>query len=182
VTGNLTDEDSLAVRIGARLRELRQRRGMTLAVLSKACGVSVSYLSAVEKGVNHPSLQTLAAVTDALGVTIPEVLAQEGRATSTRARLPERGPGIVELSHPLLSLRACAVSAIAGERGTCPLDLDERNLFLYVVTGSVVVDVDGESFALGPGDALDATTPGTVSWTSPGASTVTWTSCPSRHG
>jgi transcriptional regulator with XRE-family HTH domain len=176
------DEDSLAVRIGARLRLLRRRQKLTLAALSQACGVSVSYLSAVEKGVNHPSLQTLAAVTEALGVTIPEVLAQEGQATVTRARLPEHAPGSVTISHPLLSLRACAVSATAGEHGACPVDLEERNLFLYVVTGSIVVHIDGEEFALGPGDALDATLPGEVSWTSHDSSTVTWTSCPSRHG
>lgn len=176
------DADSLAVRVGAQLRRLRGERGMTLASLSKACGVSVSYLSAVEKGVNHPSLQTLAAMTEALGVTIPEVLAQEGQATITRARLPERAPAVVEISHPLLTLRACVVAAEAGERGACPVDLDARDLFLYVVSGSIVVRVDGENFALGPGDALDAVTPADVSWVSSGRSMVTWTSCLSRQG
>lgn len=175
------DESSLAARVGGRLRQLRQDRGLTLAALSKACGVSVSYLSAVEKGVNHPSLHTLATITDALGVSIPAVLAHEVQETITRSRVPEHAPGIAEISHPLLALRGTIVAAAPGDHGACPVDLDDRNLFLYVVSGTVAVRVDGTEYTLDEGDALDATEPSEVSWVSLAASTVTWVSCPSRR-
>lgn len=177
----MIDEKSLAVRVGGRLRQLRQNRGLTLAALSRACGVSVSYLSAVEKGINHPSLRTLAAVTEALGVSIPAVLTHEGQETIHRSLVPEAAPGTAEISHPLLSLRGRIVSALPDDHGACPVDLDDRNLFLYVVEGTIAVLVDGEEYTLGTGDALDATEPVEVSWRSLVASKVTWVSCPSRR-
>lgn len=175
------DEKSLAVRVGGRLRQLRQDRGLTLAALSDACGVSVSYLSAVETGVNHPSLHTLAAITEALGVSIPTVLAHEVQETMKRASVPDRAPGLVEISHPLLALRGCIVSAAKGDHGICPVDLDDRNLFVYVIAGTITIHIDDEDHTLDTGDALDTTEPREVSWHSPHESTVTWVSCPSRR-
>jgi transcriptional regulator with XRE-family HTH domain len=181
VSGKELDENSLAVRVGGRLRRMRQDRGLTLAALSRSCGVSVSYLSAVEKGVNHPSLHTLAAITEALGVTIRSVVAEEGQETILRSKVPEKPSDSVEISHPLLTLRACVVSASPGEEGACPVDIDGRGLFLYVVDGTVVVRVDDEEYVLDEGDAMDVAELREVSWHSPVASTVSWVSCPSRR-
>lgn len=173
------DKNALAVRVGARLRQIRRERGFTLAVLSQFCGVSVSYLSAVEKGINQPSLHTLAAITEALGASIPEVLVHEGQAPIRQARLPEQTPGTVDISHPQLDLRGHVVTALPGEYGRCPIDLDNRTLFLYVIAGTTVIRVDGAEYTLDAGDALDATRPQDVTWHSAGASTVVWASCPS---
>ncbi|MFK4102485.1 helix-turn-helix domain-containing protein [Streptomyces sp. NPDC019531] len=175
------DEDALASRVGSRLRGLRQDRGLTLAALSRSCGVSVSYLSAVEKGVNHPSLHTLAAITEALGVSIRTVVADEGQETIRLSAIPRQPSSAAEVSHPLLTLRASIVSAAAGDEGTCPVDLKDRGLFLYVVTGAVVVRVDGTEYTLDTGDALDVTELSEATWRSPVASEVTWVSCPSRR-
>ncbi|MFF7953266.1 helix-turn-helix domain-containing protein [Streptomyces griseorubiginosus] len=175
------DEDALAARVGGRLRRLRQDRGLTLAALSRSCGVSVSYLSAVEKGVNHPSLNTLAAITEALGVSIRTVVAEEGQETIRLSAIPRQPSLTAEVSHPLLTLRASIVSAAPGDEGTCPVDLEDRGLFLYVVTGTVVVRVDGTEYSLDAGDALDVTELSEATWRSPVASEVTWVSCPSRR-
>lgn len=175
------DENALAVRVGGRLRSLRKDSGLTLAALSKSCGVSVSYLSAVEKGINHPSLHTLAAITEALGASIRAVVAEEGQETIRRSRVPGPAPALAEISHPLLTLRSVVVSALPGDHGTCPVDLDGRSLFLYVVDGTVVVRVDDEEYTLDAGDALDVSELREASWRSPVASTVTWVSCPSRR-
>ncbi|MDQ0993862.1 helix-turn-helix domain-containing protein [Streptomyces sp. V3I7] len=172
------DETTLAERVGGRLRQLRKDRALTLAALSRSSGVSVSYLSAVEKGINHPSLHTLAAITEALQVSIPEVLAREGQETIRQARMPERPGESVDISHPLLTLRGVVVSAEPGDHGTCPVDLKARGLFLYVVRGTVVIHVGAGDHTLHTGDALDVTEPGAVTWTSTGASTVVWVSCP----
>lgn len=174
------EETSLAIRIGARLRQMRQERGLTLAALSVQSGVSISYLSAVEKGVNHPSLHTLAAVTEALGASIPAVLAQEGSAAIARAKLPDVAPSAVEISHPQLQLRGYVVAAAPADGGECPVPLGGRNLFLYVIEGTIVVRIDGTEYTLEVGDALDATAPVEVRWQSPDRSVTVWTSCPSR--
>lgn len=168
--------------LAGRLRQIRRDRGLTLAALSRSSGVSVSYLSAVEKGINQPSLHTLAAITEALGASIPEVLSHEVQTPIRRARLPEQAPDTVELSHSLLDLRSCVISARPGDHGASPLDLADRNLFLYVVVGSLVVRVSGAEYNLDVGDALDATRPQEVTWHSSASSTVVWTSSPVRSG
>jgi transcriptional regulator with XRE-family HTH domain len=175
------DEKTLAVRVGSRLRRLRQDRGLTLAALSRDCGVSVSYLSAVEKGVNHPSLHTLAAITEALGVSIRAVVAEEGQETIRLSAIPCQPSEAAEVSHPLLVLHATIVSAVPGDEGGCPVDLDDRSLFLYVVAGAVAVCIDGTEYTLDAGDALDVAELRDASWRSQVASTVTWVSIPSRR-
>lgn len=174
------DDASLAVRIGARLRALRRERELTLAALSARCGVSVSYLSAVEKGINHPSLRTLAAVTEALGVRIPDVLVEEGGVHVRHGRVPDGRRAVVPVSHSLLQLEGCLVVAAPGDTGRCPVALPGRDLFVYVVSGRVELDVDGRRVVLGPGDALDAAVPTDVGWTAFDLGTAVWTSCPAR--
>lgn len=174
------DDASLAVRIGSRLRSLRRAQGLTLAALSGLSGVSVSYLSAVEKGVNHPSLQTLAAVTEALGVRIPDVLVEEGQAHIRRGRIPEGAQAAVPVSHPLLQLHGWLLVGVPGDEGNCPVPLEDRDLFVYVVKGRIDLHIDGTTFPLGPGDALDAATPHEVTWTVSEQGVSAWTSCPAR--
>jgi transcriptional regulator with XRE-family HTH domain len=56
----VTDEiDEVLHGVGPRLRALRQRRGVTLAQLSDATGISVSTLSRLESGQRRPTLELL---------------------------------------------------------------------------------------------------------------------------
>jgi len=56
--------------LGARLKAIRSKRGMTLAELSTAAGVSKSMLSRVERSEAAPTITTLQKIADALGVTL----------------------------------------------------------------------------------------------------------------
>jgi transcriptional regulator with XRE-family HTH domain len=178
--GNVVDEGSLAARIGARLRGLRQARGLTLARLAEHSGVSVSYLSAVEKGVNLPSLKMLATVTEALGVSIPTVLADEGQTHVKVGHIPEQPSTAVDTSHPLLQLRTTILHARAGDRGESPVPIDDRDLFVFVQHGRISLSVAEVEYLLGEGDALDAKNPGKVSWRADDRCVVVWAACPSR--
>ncbi|MEO1199231.1 MAG: XRE family transcriptional regulator [Pseudomonadota bacterium] len=55
---------------GSEIRELRKARGLTLKDLQDRTGVSLSYLSAIERGTNKPSLDVLEAVAKALSVDV----------------------------------------------------------------------------------------------------------------
>ncbi|HUT87182.1 MAG TPA: cupin domain-containing protein [Candidatus Heimdallarchaeota archaeon] len=59
-------------KLGKGVRELRQRHGWTLKDLSSRCGLSESFLSQVERGLASPSLVSLRAIYEALGVELPE--------------------------------------------------------------------------------------------------------------
>lgn len=53
---------------GAEVRQLRKARGMTLAELASASGVSVSHLSAIERGTVSASLRKISSIAEALSV------------------------------------------------------------------------------------------------------------------
>jgi transcriptional regulator with XRE-family HTH domain len=56
--------------VGLQVRERRRFLGMTIADLSAACGISLSNLSKIETAQVSPSLQSLEAITMALGVSV----------------------------------------------------------------------------------------------------------------
>jgi transcriptional regulator with XRE-family HTH domain len=60
--------------LGDRLRELRGEHGMTLKDLSGHTGLSVSYLSDMERGRTAPSLDTLTLLSDAFDMTVTDLL------------------------------------------------------------------------------------------------------------
>ena len=76
--------------LGARLRELRRGKGLKLAALAHQSGVSLAYVSEVERGRKLPSLEVLDRLAGALGLSVLEVLdgvALYGRVNAPRRRL-----------------------------------------------------------------------------------------------
>ncbi|TPG19062.1 helix-turn-helix domain-containing protein [Pedococcus bigeumensis] len=59
--------------VGARLRHLRRRGGLTLAETARRAGISPQYLSEVERGRKDPSSEVLAAISGALGADLVDV-------------------------------------------------------------------------------------------------------------
>jgi transcriptional regulator with XRE-family HTH domain len=77
--------------IGARVRNYRMQKGMTLQQLSEASGVSQSMLSMVERGKTSASIGTLMAIADALGGRMSDLLVTEEPAPSREViRLAEQ--------------------------------------------------------------------------------------------
>ncbi|MBM2616472.1 helix-turn-helix transcriptional regulator [Actinoplanes sp. LDG1-06] len=53
------DVEAVLTSVGPRLRELRQRRDITLTALAATTGISISTLSRLESGQRRPSLEPL---------------------------------------------------------------------------------------------------------------------------
>ena len=141
---HLADPSSLLLRMGSRLRARRRELGRTLAEVAGPADVSVSYLSAVEKGTNQPSLQVLARIVHALDLRIADVLRAEGQNHVRVATVDDATPGGQVISHAGLQLEIVALTARPGDAGPCPVTLDERDLAVVVHRGAIVVSVDGE--------------------------------------
>ncbi|MGN9774512.1 helix-turn-helix domain-containing protein [Micromonospora sp. H33] len=60
--------------IGGVLRRLRQRQGRTLRDVAQAAGVSMPYLSEIERGRKEASSEVLAAICRALGIRLSDLL------------------------------------------------------------------------------------------------------------
>lgn len=71
-----------ALLFGSRIRELRRKAGLTLQALADASGISVGFLSQVERDKATPSLGTLASVAAALRVEVDWFIATPRPADS----------------------------------------------------------------------------------------------------
>lgn len=67
--------------LGERIREERQRRGMTLAVVSRKSGIAQPNLSLIENGKTDPRWSTVERILSALGIEASRFLA-EGTTSS----------------------------------------------------------------------------------------------------
>lgn len=65
-----TEAPAQAPQFGGRIRELRRRSDLTLQALADKAGISVGFLSQVERNKATPSLGTLAGLAAALGVEV----------------------------------------------------------------------------------------------------------------
>lgn len=58
---------------GKRLGNLRKEKGLTQEQLSEKVGVSVEFISYLERGIHGPSFHTLDKIAKALGVSVKEL-------------------------------------------------------------------------------------------------------------
>ncbi|WP_435091401.1 helix-turn-helix domain-containing protein [Micromonospora aurantiaca (nom. illeg.)] len=79
--------------IGGVLRRIRLRQGRTLREVALAAGVSLPYLSEVERGRKEASSEVLAAICRALGIHLADLL-EEARDELRRERPAPVGPGV----------------------------------------------------------------------------------------
>lgn len=61
-------------RIGMRIRQVRKAKGWSQDELAQKCGISMSFLGHIERGTRIMSLETFAAVCEALGIGADELL------------------------------------------------------------------------------------------------------------
>lgn len=74
--------------VGHELREERTRQERTLADVSDESGVSVQYLSEIERGRKEPSSEILGAVSGALGLRLVDLTTRVSRTLATRPTGP----------------------------------------------------------------------------------------------
>lgn len=150
--------------VGQRLRDVRQARGLSLKAVSGATGLSIGYLSQVERGLSSPSLRALTRVADLLGVGLgalfggPEDSPADGIVTraGARAALTLWRAGITKQlltqGDGSLSLFQMQLAPLAGT-GDEPLVHDGEEAGL-VMEGALVLTVEGLTAELGPGDSF----------------------------
>jgi transcriptional regulator with XRE-family HTH domain len=68
------DREKEAVLFGAAVRRAREQRGIAQSVIADAAGISLTYLSLVERGENTPTLTVVFRICDALGVVPSDLL------------------------------------------------------------------------------------------------------------
>ncbi|MBZ3905252.1 MULTISPECIES: helix-turn-helix domain-containing protein [Streptomyces] len=108
--------------VGARIRQARLARGMSLRALARDVGVSASLVSQIETGKSQPSVSTLYAITTALSISVESLFDSE---TDEPKRAPVTPPTTVP--HALATIAADHARRIgplvgAGDRERLELD------------------------------------------------------------
>ena len=70
----MTDDKTLLVRYGKRLRKARLDKGLTQLELADKAGVSVNHYAQIERGEKNPSVTTLTNIVEVLGLTPNDIL------------------------------------------------------------------------------------------------------------
>ena len=156
--------------IGNRLARLRETHGVSASALARTMGISRSYLSRIEHGRQVPSLVTLDAIAQHLGVELEyffntnsngRVVVHRNADESTGA-VPDRATFSYEalckerahnLAQPFLAVfRPHSRTRVAAH---------DAEYFRYILQGQLVLHWDGRQHDLAPGDAIyyDASLP-----------------------
>jgi transcriptional regulator with XRE-family HTH domain len=166
--------------IGGRLREEREKRGMSLRELARRVGVSPSLVSQIELDRVNPSVSTLYALVTELGMTMSDVFGDAEPAEPVAP--PPGGDGLVE--RPETRRIIDLASGVRWERLTphseseveflrvvypvgaesCPADAlvtHGGREYGYVTSGTLGVRVGFDEFELRPDDsiAFDSSSP-----------------------
>lgn len=147
-------------RVGARLRDLRHERGLTIEQVATASGLTKGFISQLERDAASPSLSSLARLCEALDVRLAEIFDEPGDEVGV-VRRGERRRAPWNPDHFLLSppgeRRLQAIETVVPPGGgagdelyTFPGEIE----FVYVVRGGLVLTIGEETHVLGEGDAV----------------------------
>lgn len=149
--------------LGARIREIRKLRRLSLTQLGELSGVSASFLSQLERGACSASFGTLRDVTEALGTSLAELFNTDQAPGPRIVRHAER-PQLLDggARKYMLSPRPLShIEIFAGEfdpgesTGAEAYNHGDSQEFLIVIRGSVDQQIDGRSHILDAGDTIE---------------------------
>jgi DNA-binding transcriptional MerR regulator/mannose-6-phosphate isomerase-like protein (cupin superfamily) len=177
--------DGNAGAIGAHLRQLRTRRKLSLAQVAQAVGISVGFLSALERSQMSGSVGTLRKLARFYKTNILDFFDATG--PSSRQVRPgdrkvlEAGSGVrMELLAWGNTVMEPHLFRIAPEAGSGDSYTHEGEEFIYVLRGDLEIMVDSERYWLKPGDSFyfESATP--HRWKNPGRKEtwVLWVNTP----
>ncbi|GEM44615.1 helix-turn-helix domain-containing protein [Deinococcus cellulosilyticus] len=158
-----TPDDLDVVKLGARIRSERTRRGITLDTLAERAGISRSMLSDVERGQKVPTIVMLGRIAAGLDTTVARFLEEEREDRVFLLKKDHQAlyhsPGVTSrILSPLLprnELTLIQVTLEPGYRGL-PLTPHARGSREYMVMlkGSMVTVLNGTDHTLHEGDSL----------------------------
>jgi transcriptional regulator with XRE-family HTH domain len=154
VLRNSEQSPDAPARFGARVRELRRVRGLTLKALGREAGLSHPFLSQLERGLARPSVGSVERIAQALEVPVSSLWARPPLESALLIRKPE---GTIEGFRDVLAGRTAlrmqewssGVTTWSGEPQTTT-----GEVCVYVVRGVLEVDIAGTVHALYEGDAV----------------------------
>ncbi|CAN5185720.1 cupin domain-containing protein [soil metagenome] len=163
--------------LGARLREARTKRGLSLRSVAQSLGVSASLISQVEIGKTQPSVATLYAMANHLGVSLDELVGITAPGEVQASLFGHSGPALPDVQrgrdNPVIEMENGVhwerLAAGAGGPADALLVTYEPGAsssiegklmrhagveYAYILEGEITLHLDFDTHVLGPGDSL----------------------------
>jgi len=162
-------ERQLEVAIGHEIRGLRKHAGITVADLAEESGISMGMLSKIENGLTSPSLTTLNAISQALGIPMSQLLRrfeedrQAVQVKSGEGASAERRGSRAGHQYQLLGVLGPNQSGVVVEpymitlntrSDVFPTFQHEGLEYLYFLEGRVEYRHGQNTYLMEPGDSL----------------------------
>ncbi len=164
--------------LGARLREARLERGLSLRSVAQALGVSASLISQVEIGKTQPSVSTLYALASHLGISLDELLGITAPSRAPGQLIGHSGPALPDVQraedNPVIEMengvRWERLAAGAGGPADALLVTYEPGAsssvegklmrhagieYAYLIEGELTLHLEFDEYVLRPGDSLE---------------------------
>lgn len=173
-------------RAGARLREFRRERGLSLTEVAAKAEVTKGFLSLAERGMTNVSVPVLMRICDALEIGIGDLFEYPSAPIVRSGAGAPLEMGGVDVREELLTPKAerhvqvmHTVMRPGGGSGGA-YRLDAATVFVYVLRGGLSVTVDGATTVLDTGDCLTFGATKLHDWHNPtdGEAEVLWTIAP----
>lgn len=173
--------EEIIASVGPRIRRLRQRKNLSLKQLAERSGVSAAAIHKIERNSMVPTITTLmrlaAGLNRSVSYFVSEEEGEDERAAfliRAAARRPvftsKKGLRLQSISGPygrFLAAGAIATVEPGASSGPRPMEHVGEEL-VYVLSGTLVFEVDGDRFPVRRGDALHFRTDRPHSWRNPG--------------
>ena len=171
--------------LGRQLRKLRIQRGESLATVANAVGVSIGFLSNLERSQSGASIGIMRKLAQYYGLNILDFF-DRLEATGPLVRPKDRkvlegGPGVqMELLASGKIMMEPHLFSVEPGAGSGESYSHEGEEFLYVIRGRLSITVDGQSYDLHPGDSFYFRSQTAHHWSNPGNTTATilWVNTP----
>lgn len=149
--------------LGARLHQRRRELGRTMRDVARRSGLTVGFISQIERDISRPSLSSLYAIAQALDTSVDHFVSQtperEHRQVSRHTNRPRFSLGsttpVYEFLEPGFDeakLNACITHVPPGFASE--VMRHEGEDFVYLIAGSMIYTVDGFEHHLDAGDTL----------------------------
>lgn len=152
------DFDEVLDAVGPRLRELRRRRGATLAAVSKTTGIPVSTLSRLESGRRKPSLKVLLPLARAYQMPLDELVGAPAGDPRVypRPTITRHGTTVIPLTRRPGGLQAFKQILPAGPADREPDPRSHEGYhWLYVLNGRLRLVLGDHDLVLTPGEVAE---------------------------
>ncbi len=170
-------------RIGARVRELRRERGLSVRTLAARTGFSPSFISQMEAEAVSPSIASLEKVAEELGVSLGQFFSSLESAPREVVRSEERPEyesgwskstiSLLADAAPGRKLSAAEIKVEPGGSSGKRAAFGTQEAVLLLLSGELVVGLKGREVELFEGDSVYVSEGTEFSWANPGSGEAT---------